>query len=104
MNIPGSVRIGSSDYEVNLSEEILVLNGQQCKGTIDYDYHQIKISSGVQDKQGQEQTFLHEMIHGIIRERNLDVKNSEEESIVEEIALGLHQVIRDNVNIFIKEK
>ena len=38
------------------------------------------------------------MLHGIIRERNLNVEN--EELIVEEIALGLHQVIRDNPKIF----
>ena len=98
MNIPQKVRIGSVDYDVQLTEENLVCKNQESYGWIDYNYHLIKINEALQDKQGLEQTFLHEMLHGIIRERNLNVEN--EELIVEEIALGLHQVIRDNPKIF----
>lgn len=102
MNIPKSTRIGSSDYSVITSDEILVVNGQECKGMIDYEFHKIKINNEVQDKQGREQTFLHELIHGIVRERNLDIEKSDEETIVDEIAMGLHQVIKDNIEIFNK--
>lgn len=98
MNIPKQIRIGSVDYNIQLTKDNLVCQGKECYGLIDYNYHLIKINEVLQDKQGQEQTFLHEMLHGIIRERNLSVED--EELIVEEIALGLHQVIRDNKNIF----
>jgi Zn-dependent peptidase ImmA (M78 family) len=100
VNIPEKIRIGSSDYSVVLTDENLVCNGQESYGWIDYNYHLIKINKNIQDKQGQEKTLLHELIHGIVRERSLDVANSNEEIIVEEIAMGLHQVIRDNKNIF----
>lgn len=100
MNILDKVRIGSSDYSVNISNETLVVDRQECKGMIDYEFHKIKINNSVQDKQGQEQTFLHELVHGIIKERSLDLENADEETIVDEIAIGLHQVIRDNPEIF----
>jgi hypothetical protein len=96
VNIPNKVRIGSMDYEVLLTDETLVLNGSECFGTIDYNKHLIKINNYLQDIQGNEQTFLHEVVHGIIRERHLDIKNSDEETIVDEIATGLHQLIKDN--------
>lgn len=90
------------DYDVELTKENLVCKNQESYGYIDYNYHVIKINEVLQDQQGKEQTFLHEIIHGIIRERNLNVEN--EELIVEEIALGLHQIIKDNVNIFLEDK
>lgn len=104
MDIPNKIRIGSVDYEVVLTDENLVCNGQESYGWIDYNYHLIKINKNIQDKQGQEKTFLHELIHGIVRERNLDIVNSNEEVIVDEIAVGLHQVIRDNTSLFKEER
>ncbi|GEM_PF-796903 len=100
MNIPNKVRIGSADYEVKQEDETITINSVQCKGMIDYEYHEIKIDTSIQDKQGMEQTFLHELVHGIVRERSLDLQNSDDETIVDEIAMGLHQVIRDNIKIF----
>ena len=100
MNILDNVRIGSSDYNIMLSDQVLVVERCECKGMIDFEFHQIKINNQVQDKQGQEQTFLHELIHGIVKERSLDLLNSDEETIVDEIAMGLHQVIRDNPEMF----
>ncbi|WP_346880566.1 hypothetical protein [Clostridium sp. UBA3061] len=100
MNIPNKVRIGSADYEVKQEDKTITINSAQCKGMIDYEYHEIKIDTSIQDKQGMEQTFLHELVHGIVRERSLDLQNSDDETIVDEIAMGLHQVIRDNIEIF----
>lgn len=100
MEIPNKVRIGSVDYEVTVEDKTIVLDAVQCKGKIDYEYHKINIDSSIHDKQGQEQTFLHELIHGIVRERNLNLENTDEETIVDGLAIGLHQVIRDNPEIF----
>lgn len=102
MEIPSKVRIGSVDYEIVIEDKTIVLDAVQCKGQIDYDYHKINIDSSIQDKQGQEQTFLHELIHGIVRERSLDLEKVDEENIVDGLAVGLHQIIRDNPQIFIK--
>ncbi len=101
MEIPNKVRIGSADYEVKLTKENLVCDGRECVGTIDYGFHIINIQEGIQDKQAPEITFLHELLHGIVRERNLEIEN--EELVVEEISRGLHQVIRDNTEMFIEK-
>lgn len=44
MNIPEKVRIGSVDYDIVLTDENLVCNGQESYGWIDYNYHLIKIN------------------------------------------------------------
>ncbi len=101
MEIPDKVRIGSVDYDVIIEDKTIVLDASQCKGKIDYEFHKINIDSSIQDKQGQEQTFLHELVHGIARERSLDLEKADEETIIDEISIGLHQVIRDNPEIFL---
>ncbi len=102
MIIPNKLRIGSCDYRVLLTEDNLVLDGKQCHATINYHTHEIEICTKFRDKQLSEISLLHELFHGIIAERNIEVEN--EESIVEELARGLHQVIRDNPEIFKIEK
>lgn len=98
MKIPKKIRIGSVDYKVKFTNKTIVLNAREAYATIDFDHHLIKINSNLADLQHQEGSFLHELFHGIIRERNLDIKD--EEHVVEELARGLHQVLRDNPEIF----
>lgn len=100
MKIPDSIRIGSMDYKVELVNAPLVLDRKEVCGMIEYMNHTIKVRTDCNDIQAQEQTFLHEIVHGIIYERNLDIHNSDEETIVDEIATSLHQIIRDNPIIF----
>ncbi len=96
MNIPSKIRIGSVDYTVEKTDEYLKLDGEQCLGIIDYEIQTIKIANNIQHNQRQEQTFLHEVIHAITKEFKIDF-SEEEEVIVDKLALGLHQVIRDNL-------
>lgn len=98
MNIPESIRIGSCNYEVVFTDMDLVSNHMECYANIDYDKHLITISNKLGDTQTKELSLLHEMFHGIIKERNLDIGN--EELVVEEFARSLHQIIRDNPNMF----
>lgn len=99
MQIPNEVKIGGLNFKVVSSDETIILNARQCKGMIDYEFHTIKIDNTLQDVQGQEQTFLHEVLHGIIYDRKIDLQDDEED-IVDDIAIGLHQVIKDNPHIF----
>lgn len=98
MNIPDKVRIGSCDYSVEYTENSLVTDRKECYATIDYNNHKIMINKILGDIQLNELSFLHELFHGIIKERNVEVEN--EELIVEELSRGLHQIIRDNPEIF----
>jgi len=103
MNIPSIIRVGSMDYKVILTDEILVVDCHTCKGMIEYEKHEIKIKEDIQDKQGMEVTLLHEIMHAIVRERNFEYEKNSDEGITEEIACGLHQLIRDNPLLFKEE-
>lgn len=103
MNIQGKVRIGSMDYDVILTDEkIINKDGEECLGLTDHNLHEIKISTNLQNEQGQEKTFLHEIIHAMIEERNLDFESITEEILAEDLSTILYQVIRDNPEMFTK--
>jgi len=102
MNIPDKVRIGSCDYAVEFTDQTLVAKGRESYAVIDYDNHKIRINKTIGDAQNRELSFLHELFHGIAKERNLQLDN--EELVVEEFARGMHQVIRDNLDMFLLEK
>jgi hypothetical protein len=99
MEIREKIKIGSMEYKVIKTDEVLILDNQVCNGIIDYEDLVIKISTD-RSNQRQEETFIHEALHGIIRDRNLIFED--EEMIVEEISKGLYQVIKDNPHIFNK--
>ncbi|MGL5712276.1 MAG: hypothetical protein ACRCXT_20865 [Paraclostridium sp.] len=97
MIIKDSVKIGAMQYKVTCVDEDIILENQLCNGTIDYENLIITISNN-RARQKQEETFIYEVLHGIIRDRNLILED--EEMIVDEISKGLYQVIKDNPEIF----
>ena len=99
MNIPSKVKIDGMDYKVIRTDEILTLDNRVCCGLIDYKMHWIKINNSEQDEQAQKQTLLHEIVHGIMRERNFDLQ-SEKEVFIDEMAKGFYQLIIDNPEMF----
>lgn len=100
MNIPDKVRIGSIDYEVKHTNDVIIVDHKECYGDINYDKKVIRIGNNIQSHQGEEETFLHELVHGIVYERDFSYDKNDNETITEELARGLHQVIRDNPEIF----
>lgn len=98
MNIPKKIKIGCYDYKVNMTAKNLLLNNVLCYGLIDYDFHTIEINSKEQDEQGQFQTFLHELMHAIVRDKNLALED--EELVVDEISKGLYEILKNNRNLF----
>ena len=95
-------RIGNMFYKV-VHEEKLILNGQQCLGSIDYDSHTIKIDDKVQDSQNFKLTLIHEITHGLLYENGLHDLNTEEN--VDAISKALYQFLTDNMDIdFVEEK
>lgn len=97
MEIENKIKIGSMEYEVIKTDNPILLGNEVCNGIIDYENLFIEISNN-RAIQKQEETFIHEILHGIIHERNLILED--EEMIVEEISKGLYQVIKDNPEIF----
>lgn len=99
MNIPRKVRISGADYEVVVKPGPVLVDGRQCCGSIEYEELRINIDSSFGAKARHCQTFLHEVLHGIARDRQLDFGDADEEVIVEAFARGLYQVLEDNPGI-----
>lgn len=93
--VPESIKVGGILYKIDLTDETLVLNSQECRGAIDYENQVIKINNSRQGSQGVELTFCHELIHAIRYERNLDW-GDKDELYTEELGRGLYQVLKDN--------
>lgn len=100
MKIPEIIRIGSCDYSVEFTSSPIVVDRKECNAAIHYDTHHIEIRNTETDFQSNEISFLHEVVHGIMHERNLELPEDEREMFVEGMARGLHQIIRDNQGIF----
>jgi hypothetical protein len=95
--LPDKITIGCYDYKVVETEEVLLIDNRKCRGTIGYLDQTIKISNDSDlSEQSKEQTLWHEIVHGIINYRNLDISKSDEESIVDEIATGLYLLCKQN--------
>lgn len=84
------------EYEIVVNEQPLFCGNIRAYGHIDFDNKKISIDKTLRDHQGHLQTLLHEIIHGIIDDRDIDFIQMDEEKIVDQLAKGLFQVLRDN--------
>lgn len=96
MKIPESVRIGGVEYAVTYVDN-LRHGSQAAYGHISFDDSVIELS-GTDGTEHQKRCMIlwHEIIHGIVEHANMDIPNSDEESIVDTIAKGVYQVLQDN--------
>ncbi len=89
MKLPERVNILGLTYEV---QEVEVVNrGEALWGMIDYDSQVIRIDANAStERKGQ--TFLHELLHGILNELGFK-KLNENESVVQSISATLYHVL-----------
>ncbi|AFV05815.1 MULTISPECIES: hypothetical protein [unclassified Dehalobacter] len=87
------VRIGGTEYDIKIVAGPLLVNSRECKGKISYDLALIEMLESIGD-QAKEETLWHEILHGIVRDRNLSL--DDEEEVVETFARGLHALVKDN--------
>ena len=91
------ITIGCYDYTINLTKEPIIVNNSKCHGKIDYHAHEISIADDdCYSEQSKEQTLWHEIVHGIIRYRNIDYGKVDEETFVDELATGLYLLCKSN--------
>lgn len=109
MKIPKSVKVGSMEYEVIKETDLYIdtVDGAKlpCYGLCEYGKHKIYLDPDIQDDQGMEQTFFHELAHALLKEQGIilckmGVSAENEEDIVDAIGRGLHQIVKDNPKIF----
>ena len=100
VKIPDKVVISGMEYTVKLEDKALFCGSQRAYAQIDFEKKEIAIDQSMQEAQGQQQSLWHEIIHGIVYDRELDFEKQKEETIVDQLAKGLYQVIRENPRLF----
>ena len=99
MKILDNIRIGSIDYSINYVINLYSDEGQRLLGEIDFDNSTILLDNTVQGAQALQVTFLHELVHGMLYSVNSEFTHNE--TLIDDIAKSLHQVIRDNPGLFL---
>jgi len=100
-SLPKSVKIGIYDYEVEETDDILLVGGQQCVGLISYDELKIRIDAE-RPLMRKEHTLAHEIVHGIVIEYDIPITEELLEETVDKFATGILQVLKDNPELFRK--
>ena len=99
MKIPDKVKIGPYTYSVELTDGPIIVGGRECNGSIEYENLKIRILNKSAE-QIQITTFLHEVYHGIVRLHGIAFRTWDDEEIIDYTAIGWHQVIIDNPEMF----
>lgn len=96
MKIPEKIRIAGVDYEVKMVDYLN--NGVNLAyGHIDFIKNTISLSATESMSVGQTNiTLLHEILHGIFQHYGTAVVLENEETVIDVLAKGLYQVVRDN--------
>ena len=99
MQFPEYVRIGAQTYEIQLTDEPILIDHQECSGGIFYMDSVIKIRADLPyDRMWM--TLWHEIFHGFTEDRGLDIGEADEENVVEAFARSMHLFVQDNPDIF----
>lgn len=90
MQIPKKIKIGNLTYNVVFHDDITI-NGCGRSGLLK---QKIVLNNEMSDD-GQFETFLHEIIHQILDSKSFR-EESKDEKLVDVLATGLYQVLKDN--------
>ena len=89
------VLIDATKYKIESTSEKIIVDGQQCSGSIDFNRAKIKLFDEIIGQGSECRILMHEICHGILFERGL--KNYyEDETLVDELASGIINLIRAN--------
>lgn len=101
MKIPKKVKIGGVTYVVEFRKNDTDTMGVLNLGQLHYHHGKLSIDENM-PKDIQEQVFLHEVTHGMLRMMGRKDLN-EDEYFVDGLSYILHQIMRDNNWTFGKE-
>lgn len=104
MKIPKKIRIAGHDYKVIWDDE--GLSEERLIGNYNNDFKEIRLCRYYKSKRSRaqseiEETFFHEIMHGIDRHYNNDSLN---EKVIGRLSNGLFQVLSDNFMIKAKKE
>lgn len=103
--MPDKILVDAVTYQVVRTYDRLIVEGRECNAKVDYNTATIRISQDA-DRIGEgnrPKVLMHEVVHAILHERGLN-EDAENETLVEELAKGFVNLIRQNPDLvdFIK--
>lgn len=91
-----NIIIDTVNYRIKETNDIIVLDGQECGAMVEYSKALITIRKDESLGEGAKaKTLMHEVMHALLHERGM-IEESENETLVEELAKGLINLIRWN--------
>lgn len=90
--------MGYKNYRIE-KKEILVEIPRELYGQIDYNAELIQLSTRFGQNQIN-QTFLHELVHGICEKIGYNETN-DDDRFIDQFSATLYEIIKDNPHIFI---
>ena len=101
-----SVMIDAVRYAVEETDEVILVDGRACRGSVDFNQADISLSIEKENMgDGRKpQTLMHEVMHALLYERGRD--DWEDEELVDALASGVINLIRQNPELveFIQEQ
>ena len=91
-----NILVDAVNYKVELTDEILVVDGQEAGAEVDYNLGVIKIRNekaigdGVRAK-----ILMHEVMHALLHERGM-IESAADERLVDELSAGIVNLVRTN--------
>ncbi|MBQ9364807.1 MAG: hypothetical protein IJT82_03435 [Schwartzia sp.] len=89
-----SVVIDAVKYTVERTDIPIIVDGEQCRGDVDYNLARIRLSSNMEGAGREPQTLMHEIVHAMMYERDIEECNNER--VVNSIASGVINLICNN--------
>ena len=94
-----SVMVDAVRYKVSVLDGPLVGNGHEASGTTDFNVAQIDLRKDVMDSGSGAKLLMHEIVHAILYERGMQEDIYNNEGLVDIIATGVINLIRQNPDL-----
>ena len=91
-----NILVDAVKYRIEPTNEILLVDGQECGANVDYNLGLIKIrNANVVGEGVQAKILMHEIFHALLHERGL-IEASDDEQLIDALASGTINLIRTN--------
>lgn len=92
-----NVQIDSVNYRIEETDTPIIIDRHECGGGVFYNESLIKVGNFLKGD-AKTKVLMHEIIHALLYERGM-TEASADEILVEELAKGVLNLIRSNLNL-----
>lgn len=96
---PKSIKIFSKEYTIQYVDTLGNVDPHSedyLYGCIDFRSNTIRVFNNFPSPRDHYKTLAHEVLHGIVADLGIDFKNDSEERIIDNIALGIADILISN--------